>query len=163
MQDQENERADGERRAQRVLVIDDDPALITLISEGLRLVGGYDVMIATDGATGLERFYESLPDCVVVDVRMPGLNGYQFVRALRGDPATMETPIIVLSALAQDRDELAGMLAGADTYLFKPVKIADLLAAIEKAMMLTADKRLERKQWLSGNVSDYTPAEGGRS
>src|SRR5579885_2176701 len=149
--------------ALRVLVVDDDPGVIAVLRDGLRLVGGYEVLIARDGAHGLESVFETAPDCVVVDVRMPGLNGYQFVRALRGDPATMETPIIVLSALAQDRDELAGMLAGADTYLFKPVKIADLLAAIEKAMMLTADKRLERKQWLSGNVSDYTPAEGGRS
>ncbi|HLY29543.1 MAG TPA: response regulator [Ktedonobacterales bacterium] len=146
-----------------MLVIDDDPTLITLISEGLSLVGGYDVAIATNGAMGLERFYETMPDCVVVDVRMPGLNGYQFVRALRGDPMTMETPIIVLSAMAQDRDELAGMLAGADSYLFKPVKITDLLVAIDKAMTLTAEKRHERKQWLSGYTSEYTPAEGGRS
>lgn len=139
-----------ERGARRVLVVDDDPALIALISDGLRLLGGYEVAIAANGATGLERFYEVWPDCVVVDVRMPGLNGFQFVRALRGDPETAQTPIVVLSALAQDRDEAAGMLSGADAYLFKPARIADLLQAIQRAMQLTVEQRQRRRQELAG-------------
>lgn len=139
-----------ERAARRVLVIDDDPALIALISDGLRLLGGYEVVIAADGATGLERYYEVRPDCVVVDVRMPGLNGVQFVRALRGDPETAQTPVVVLSALVQDRDEAAGMLSGADAYLFKPARIADLLQAIQRAMRLTVEQRQRRRQELAG-------------
>ena len=134
----------------RVLVVDDDPALIVLISEGLRLLGGCEVAVATDGALGLERFYEVHPDCVVVDVCMPGLNGFQFVRALRGDPETQETPIVVLSASAQDCDEAAGLLSGADAYLFKPARIAELLQAIERAMRLTAQQRLRRRLELAG-------------
>src|SRR5262249_26125101 len=101
----------------RVLVVDDDPALLIAIADGLHLVGGYDVIAAQDGAMGLERFFSATPECVVVDVRMPGLNGYQFVRALRGDPETAQTPIIVLSALAQDHEQFAGLLTGADAYL----------------------------------------------
>lgn len=134
----------------RVLVVDDDPALIALISDGLRLLGGYDVAIAADGATGLERYCEVRPDCVVVDVRMPGLNGFQFVRALRGDPETAHTPVVVLSALVQDRDEAAGLLSGADAYLFKPARIADLLQAIERAMRLTTEQRQRQRQELAG-------------
>lgn len=134
----------------RVLVVDDDPTLIALISDGLCLLGGYEVAVATDGALGLEHFYEVRPDCVVVDVRMRGLNGFQFVRALRGDPETQETPIVVLSALVQDRDEAAGLLSGADAYLFKPARIAELLQAIERAMRLTSEQRLHRRLELAG-------------
>jgi CheY-like chemotaxis protein len=125
----------------RVLVIDDDPAIVALVADGLRLIGGCEVTVARDGASGLAALFEVRPECVVVDIRMPGLNGYQFVRAVRGDPQTAETPIVVLSALVQDRDQLAGLLSGADAYLTKPVKLADLLAAIERAIALTAQQR----------------------
>src|SRR5438445_13222035 len=69
----------------RVLVIDDDPALLTAITRGLDLIGGFDVLTAQDGASGLNQFFATQPDCVVDDIRMLGLNGYQFVRALPGD------------------------------------------------------------------------------
>jgi CheY-like chemotaxis protein len=133
-----------------VLVVDDDPGLLTAVTDGLELVGGYEVLAARDGASGLEHFFTVTPDCVVVDVRMPGLNGYQFVRALRGDPETAQTPVIVLSALVQDHEQLAGILTGADVYLTKPVKIVDLVRAIDRAVHLTAEERARRSRKLSG-------------
>jgi DNA-binding response OmpR family regulator len=141
----------------RVLLIDDEPNLLVAITDGLTLMGGYEVLVASDGATGLERFFEMRPDCVVVDVRMPGLNGYQFVRALRGDPETMETPIIVLSALVQDHEQLAGLLTGADAYLTKPVKISTLVQTIDAALRLTAHERRRHAQHLFEQV----PENGG--
>jgi CheY-like chemotaxis protein len=137
----------------RVLIIDDDPDLIDLLTDGLQLVGGYDVVVAPDGANGLETFMQTRPDCVVVDVRMPGLNGYQFVRALRGDPATAQTPVVVLSALAQDHEQLAGMLSGADAYLFKPVKMTDLTSTIERVMRLTAEERSQQLRALAEQMA----------
>ena len=134
----------------RVLVIDDDPALLTAITRGLDLIGGFDVRTAKDGASGLDQFFSTHPDCVVVDVRMPGLNGYQFVRALRGDRATAETPIVILSALVQDREQLAGMLTGADAYLIKPVKIVDLVDAIDRAVHLSEEERTAYTRQLFG-------------
>jgi CheY-like chemotaxis protein len=130
----------------RVLVVDDDPALLTAITRGLGLLGGFAVLTASDGRAGLERFYAERPDCVVVDVRMPGLNGYQFIRVLRGDPETAETPIIIVSALVQDHEQLAGLLTGADAYLIKPAKIADLVEAIERAVLLSPEERLAFSQ-----------------
>jgi two-component system alkaline phosphatase synthesis response regulator PhoP len=115
-------------------------------------MGGYDVVVAHDGVSGLEQFFEVRPDCVVVDVRMPNLNGYQMVRALRGDPSTAQTPIIVLSALVQQREELAGLLTGADAYLFKPVTMADLLQTIDHAIRLSAEERDQRHR---GLAEDY--------
>jgi DNA-binding response OmpR family regulator len=134
----------------RVLVIDDDPALLTAITRGLDLIGGFDVHTARDGASGLDQFFSTHPDCVVVDVRMPGLNGYQFVRALRGDRETAETPIVILSALVQDREQLAGMLTGADAYLIKPIKIVDLVDAIDRAVHLSEEERIAYTRQLFG-------------
>ena len=104
----------------RVLVIDDNPEILAAVNNGLTLMGNYEVITATDGVYGLESVFTVQPDCVIVDVRMPHLNGYQFVLAMRGDPQTDQIPIIILSALVQDRDELMGMLTGADAYLRKP-------------------------------------------
>lgn len=133
----------------RVLLVDDDPALLAAITDGLQVIGGYEVIAARDGAAGLERFFAVQPDCVVVDVRMPGLNGYQFVRALRGDPDSAQTPILVLSALVQDHEQLAGLLTGADAYLTKPVKIVELVRTIDRAVLVTAAERERRIRYLS--------------
>lgn len=133
----------------KVLVIDDDPAVVATLADGLELVGDYEVIIASDGAEGLRSFYESLPDCVVVDVRMPRLNGYQFVRAMRGDPETAEIPIIILSALVQDHEQLAGFLSGADVYLLKPVEITQLMAAIDTAINRTTEQRAKQMRLLA--------------
>jgi CheY-like chemotaxis protein len=130
--------------SRRVLVVDDEPALLDAICDGLELVGGYMVISANNGIAGLERVINDRPDCVVVDVRMPGLNGYQFVRALRGDPDTAQVPLIILSALVQDHEQLAGMLTGADAYMTKPVKIMDLVRTIDASVRLTAAHRAER-------------------
>jgi CheY-like chemotaxis protein len=127
--------------SRRVLVVDDDPALVALLADSLQILGRYEVESASDGATGLQRLFELAPRCVVVDIRMPGLNGYQFIRAVRGDPDTAQTPIVVLSALVQDRDALAGLLSGADAYLFKPVTIADLLRTIDESIHLSEEQR----------------------
>ncbi len=132
----------------RILVIDDDPSLTDLISDALSLLGKYTVSVARNGEAGLEAIQSFAPDCVVVDVRMPNLSGYQVVRALRGDPTTAQTPIIMLSALTQDRDKLIGMMSGADAYLVKPIKMADLLSAIKRALRLSSDSRQQRQRQL---------------
>ena len=137
-------------RIRRVLVVDDDPNLLANLAEGLELIGGYEVIAATNGVDGLEMFFQTLPDCVVADVRMPGLNGYQFVRALRGDPETERIPLIILSALVQEHEQLAGLFSGADAYLIKPVELRALVEAVERALRLTDAERLRALQDLSG-------------
>jgi CheY-like chemotaxis protein len=140
--------------SRRVLVVDDDPSLLAAICDGLELVGGYEVLSASDGASGLERVVVDDPDCVVVDVRMPGLNGYQFVRALRGDPETAQTPLVILSALVQDHEQLAGLLTGADAYLTKPVKIMDLITTIDHSVRLTAPQREQRMHQMGTTATE---------
>jgi CheY-like chemotaxis protein len=131
-----------------VLIVDDNPKLLKLLSEALSELGGLRVVTAEDGAHGLQCYFETRPQCVVIDVKMPNLDGYQLVHALRGDPASAATPLVILSALAQDKDRLAGMLSGSDCYLIKPVTPLELLATIRQALALSAAERARRIQAL---------------
>ncbi|SRR5260221_7367141 len=136
-----------------VLVVDDNPDLLALVAESLRKLGRFTVVTAPDGARGLERYFEVRPDCVVIDVKMPGLDGYQLVRALRGDPASRATPLIILSALSQERERLAGLLSGVDEYLVKPVSPLDLVHTVERAIDCGEEERRRRLLALLDDVS----------
>jgi DNA-binding response OmpR family regulator len=127
-----------------VLIVDDDPDLLQMLTDGLELLGNFNVVRATDGIQGLEQFFEVHPDCVLIDVVMPGLDGYQLVKALRGDPASAGTPLIILTALAQDKNRYVGLASGADQYLVKPVKLRALVEAVQRAAEITSDERQQR-------------------
>lgn len=133
----------------KVLVVDDNPMIVELVKHSITSQSqAYDVIMAYDGEEGLAKFYEERPDCVIIDVKMPRLDGYQLVRALRGDPDSADVPIIILSAMIRDVDQLQGWYSGADEYITKPFKPAALAAALERVMHLTAEQRLERMRAL---------------
>jgi DNA-binding response OmpR family regulator len=119
-----------------VMIIDDDPALVMMLQKGLEIMGGYTVLGASDGESGLDMVIKHRPDCVVLDILLPGLDGFQIIRALRGDPQTADIPIIILSALAPESHSLKGMMSGADDYLCKPAYLPDVLASIGRALLL---------------------------
>jgi len=128
----------------KVLIIDDNPTIIELIKYAMSLQGTYQVSVAYDGVQGLERVYAEQPDCVIVDVKMPRLNGYQLVRCLRGDARTVDIPLIILSALTRTEDQVTGMLSGVDAYLTKPFRPSALNEAIERVTRLTPTERQRR-------------------
>lgn len=134
-----------------VLLVDDNQDLLQAMSFALEELGGFRVLCASDGIEGLECFYETSPDCVVIDVKMPGLTGYQLIRAFRGDSSSLETPLIMLTALAQDKDQFAGLAVGADVYLVKPVKPQILAATIHQVIKEGSQERLRRYQELVEN------------
>lgn len=134
-----------------ILLIDDNADLLDLLARSLTHLGPFRVLQAADAESGLTQAMAAHPACIVVDVLMPGLDGYQLVRALRGDPDTADIPVVMLTALAQDRYHLAGFLSGADQYLVKPVKPQDLVAAVHQAI---ASGREERASRLRALVDD---------
>ncbi len=136
--------AGGGLRTRKVLVIDDNQRIVDLIRHALLLHGGYEVMIAYNGAEGLERFYQERPDCVVVDVKMPGLDGFQFVRTIRGDPSSANTALIILSALHGENETETGILSGVDAYLAKPFAPNALYETLEQVMEITPEERAQR-------------------
>jgi DNA-binding response OmpR family regulator len=132
----------------KVLVIDDNPTIVELIKYAINLQGTYQVSVAYDGIQGLERIYAEPPDCVIIDVKMPRMDGYQLVRCLRGDARTVDIPLIILSALTRAEDKMTGMLSGVDEYLTKPFKPNALNAAIERVIRLTPAERQRRMDLL---------------
>jgi CheY-like chemotaxis protein len=132
-----------------VLLVDDNQDLLDLLSQALGKLGGYITVCASDGLSGLEQAVAIHPDCVIIDVLMPQLDGYQLVRALRGDPETANIPLIILSALGRDKERFAGLAAGVDQYLTKPVSIPILVAAIQQSIALNDSDRAQQLQELA--------------
>lgn len=128
-------------RHHRVLIVDDNADLLGSLTFALNTAGGFLVETAADGVEGLIRAVELRPDCMVIDVKMPEIDGLQLVRALRGDPQTASIPLIILSALVQEQDQVKGLLAGADQYLTKPTKPQILIEAIRRAIALGEEER----------------------
>lgn len=124
--------------AKRLLVVDDDPGLLLAVSETLR-AEGYEVKTARRGAEALTRVAESLPDLIISDIRMPGMDGYQLVKTLRSNPRTRLVPIIFLTAKDEIADRITGFRTGVDAYLTKPFE-PDELTAIVQAIL----NRIER-------------------
>ena len=112
----------------RILIIEDDPGTRAYVAKGLR-ESGYAVDEAGDGKEGLFMAMEGEHDAAIVDRMLPGLDGLGLVRALRA--AGKDLPVLILSALAEVDDRVAGLRSGGDDYLTKPFAFAELLARVE--------------------------------
>ena len=113
----------------RLLVVDDDPGLLLAVSETLR-AEGYHVVTARRAADALIRVAENLPDLIISDIRMPGMDGYQFVGKLRSHARTRLVPIVFLTAKDETTDRIAGFRTGVDAYITKPFEPEELVAVV---------------------------------
>lgn len=138
----------------QILVIEDDPTQRMLTAAVLRSAG-YDVVEAVDGIEGLEMARLAAPDLIVCDVMMPGLNGYKVVDALKKEPALATVPVILLTAMANRSHVRAGMVSGADDYLFKPFRATELRQSVTA---LLAKRALQQHAFLRASESDLNAA-----
>ena len=113
----------------KILVVDDSPTERHVLVE-LLTRNGYQVLTAESGEEGIEKARSEQPDLVLMDVVMPGLNGYQATRTLTRDDATKHIPIIVCTSKGQETDKIWGLRQGAQDYMVKPINHEELLAKI---------------------------------
>lgn len=113
----------------KILVVDDSPTERAYLTEILSKAG-YQIVTAENGEDGIAKAKSEHPDLVLMDVVMPGLNGYQATRTLTRDEETKNIPVIVCTSKGQETDKIWGLRQGALDYLVKPVKADELLAKI---------------------------------
>ena len=119
--------------AKKILVIDDEPLVVEVLKIRLKM-NNYEVITACDGAEGIERAMREKPDLIILDIVMPGLDGYQVCQKLKEDRNTKTIPIIMLTALGQSAERKKGYSSGAYDYIFKPFDDEELLNSVEKAL-----------------------------
>jgi DNA-binding response OmpR family regulator len=127
---------------QTILVIDDDELVSRTLQRALKLYD-YQVMVANSGTEGLHVARRHRPDLLVLDVIMPGTDGYQVCRQVRGDPLLKEVPILFLTAKSKDEDKIEGFRAGGDDYLAKPFNMQELQLRIRAILRRSSGKQLD--------------------
>ncbi|NOT13254.1 MAG: response regulator transcription factor [Methylococcaceae bacterium] len=113
-----------------VMIVDDTPGNLALLSDTL-LESGYRVLVATDGISALEQIHFLTPDIILLDVMMPGINGFETCHRLKADPKTAVIPVIFMTALSELDDLLRGFDEGAVDYVVKPIRPPEVLARVE--------------------------------
>jgi two-component system cell cycle response regulator len=143
----------------KVLIVDDQLLNLKLLAAHLE-AAGYEVCKASSGEEALRAVPEFTPDIVLLDIMMPGLDGYEVTRRLRGDPATSTIPIVLLTALEGTGEKVQGLDAGADDFLTKPVNRSELLARMRSLIKL---KRLQEELKAKTELSPLPRATAPRA
>lgn len=112
---------------EKILVVEDDPAILLGLEKNLRYEG-YEVLRAADGERGLELAIDEQPDLIVLDLMLPGMNGYEICRTVRRHDK--DVAILILSAKGQETDKIVGLDVGADDYVTKPFSVKEVLARV---------------------------------
>ena len=123
-----------------IAVIEDDETIRTLLQMLLKNAGFTSVRTAERGDTGLELVRRHKPDLVLLDLMMPGIDGFEVIRRLRADEATKDLPIIILSALNSEQDISKGFQLGANDFINKPIIMEKLLSSVTTQINLQAAK-----------------------
>ncbi|MEM7276805.1 MAG: response regulator [Pseudomonadota bacterium] len=116
-----------------VLIVDDSPTELHILQDMLSR-NGFQTLIAEDGDSAIEQALEHTPDAILMDVVMPGTNGFQATRQITRHPETASIPVIMVTTKDQATDKIWGMRQGATDYLTKPIAEKDLLNCINKAL-----------------------------
>jgi DNA-binding response OmpR family regulator len=145
-------------RPSRILIVDDEPLNLDYLQQELEELG-YDTMSARDGKEALDRVAAGPPDLILLDVRMPIMDGFAVCRALKGNEATRLIPIVIMTTLDGVEDRIMGIEAGADDFLTKPVNERELVARIRTTLRLkhTVDKKLQELRQIKDHFAKFVP------
>lgn len=124
-------------QAHRILVVEDEQDLADLLAYNLKKAG-FLPQILHDGVSAVQTARAAPPDLIILDVMLPGLNGVEVARQLRTDPRCRQVPIVMLTARAEEADQLAGLSVGADDYVTKPFSMKVLLARVTALLRRTS-------------------------
>ncbi len=116
-----------------VLIVEDNPRNMKLVRDVLQ-VKGHETLEATTAEDGIVLAVERRPDLVLMDIQLPGMNGIDALRILRADPATAKIPVIAVTASVMQQDRKLILEAGFDSYLGKPLNLAEFLATVNAAL-----------------------------
>jgi DNA-binding response OmpR family regulator len=134
----------------RILVVDDEQDIVDLICINLKREG-HEVVAAYTGEDALKLVKEKLPDLMILDLLLPGIQGLDVCRQLRSTPGTADIPILILSAKAAETDRILGFEMGADDYLTKPFSVAELISRVRVAL-----RRSGKNQKQSGTSGTFS-------
>jgi len=116
-----------------ILIVEDDPFSRELVTD-LLTVTGYRVLEAADGRGLLERVKQERPDLILLDLQLPGVDGFTLARRLKADPETRAIPVLALTAYAQSEDRIRALQAGCDGYLPKPLNTQGLVQTVARLL-----------------------------
>ena len=119
--------------AERILIVDDEPNIVISL-EFLMRREGYETVVARDGEAALVALARTAPDLVILDVMLPGMNGFDVCERIRADPRWRQTRILMLTAKGRETEIAKGMRVGADAYVTKPFSTKDLVGQVHRLL-----------------------------
>ena len=134
-------------RRRKVLVVDDEADVLLLCRVNLEFEG-YEVVEAADGEEAMEKVAAEQPDVVLLDVMMPKMDGWQVLAALKANPATMDIPVVMLTAKVQDQDQIRGWSGGAAEYITKPFSPLALSQVLEEVLAKDPEEEERRRRMI---------------
>ena len=141
---------------EKILIVDDQPANIKVLSNFLTATG-FEVLIAKTGEKAIQQLEKVLPDLILLDVMLPGIDGFEACRQLKAQDATQEIPVIFMTALAETVDKVQGLTLGGVDYITKPFQQDEVLARIRNQLSLVATEQT------TANPKPKAPARNPRS
>src|ERR1700704_5914190 len=135
----------------KILIIEDEPDVIDLLTLQLRKSGEFGVATAMDGATGLRKAREEAPALIILDLMLPKMPGLEVCKVLKSDPSTRDIPIIMLTAKAEEVDRIVGLEFGADDYVTKPFSPREMILRI-KAILCRGRGESDEETVTAGSI-----------
>lgn len=148
----------GNNDRKRILIIDDCAGLRRSLTRFM-CAGGFEAQACADGESGLEGLVRFKPDLVILDLRLPGMAGWEVLKEIREDPETGNLPVILLTAVKDDESRVLGLRSGADDYVVKPFHALELMARVER--MLDIREQIAEPARPAARAMEKVPVRSG--